>query len=69
MKWIKTENVEYYSCHTPVGRYDVVGSSSGYNTYLGTDVISREKELETAKEEAKVHLQTTYYKIKIYLDL
>lgn len=69
MKWIKHEDQDYYSCNTPVGRYDIVGSSDGYNTYLGTDRISAGKGLETAKEDAKVHLSVIYYKLKIYLDL
>jgi len=70
MKWIKHEDQDYYSCNTPIGRYDIVGSSDGYNTYYQSiDRISAKKDLETAKEDAKVHLQTIYYKIKIYLDL
>lgn len=70
MKWIKVGDNEYYSCKTPIGRYDIVGNSSGYSTYFQSiDRISAEKDLETAKEEARIHLLKTYYSLKIYLEI
>lgn len=69
MKWIKIEDEDAYYCNTPIGRYDIVGKSQFYNLYLGIERISREKDLETAKEDARTHLSVTYYKIKLYLDL
>lgn len=69
MNWIKNEEVDVYYCKTPIGQFELVGDSVDYNVYLDGDPISRNKDLETAKEEAKIHLLKTYYSLKIYLEI
>jgi len=68
MKWIKNEEADVYYCKTPIGQFELVGFVD-YNVYLDGDLISRDKSLETAKEEAKIHLLKTYYSLKIYLEI
>lgn len=70
MNWIKHEDQDYYSCNTPIGRYDIVGSSDGYNTYYQSiDKLSAGKDLETAKEDVRTHINVTFYKLKLYLEV
>lgn len=68
MKWLKTEE-EVYLLNTPIGQYKVTNWTDGYYSYLGNEVISSGKDLETAKEDARTHLFTTYYKLKLYLEI
>lgn len=69
MKWIKNEEADVYYCKTPIGLFELVGNALSYNVYLDGYTISRGKDLETAKEDARTNIFTTYYKLKIYLEL
>jgi len=68
MKWIETEEGTYV-LNTPIGQYKVTNWTDGYYSYLNNEVISRGKDLETAKEEARTHLFTIFYRLKIFLEL
>lgn len=69
MKWNKNEEADVYYCKTPIGQFELVGDSVSYNVYLDGNPISRNKDLETAKEDARTDLFTTYYKLKLFLEL
>lgn len=68
MKWVETEE-GVYVLNTPIGQYKVTSWTDGYYSYLNNEVISLGKDLETAKEDARTHIFTTFYKLKIYLEL
>lgn len=69
MKWIKMGELESYYCKTPIGTYEIFPNNGKYDTNFGDEDISAEKDLETAKEDARIHLFTTFYKLKIFLEL
>lgn len=69
MKWSKNEEADIYYCNTPIGVFDVIGDGVEYNVYLGNEVISRNKDLETAKEDARTRLFTVFYRLKVFLEL
>lgn len=68
MNWIKSEG-EIYILNTPIGKYEITGSSDGYYAFSNREIISRGKDLETAKEDVRTHIFTNFYKLKIYLEL
>lgn len=69
MNWTKNEEGDIYYCKTPIGQFELVGDNSTYNSYLDGNPISRNKDLETAKEDVRTHISVTYYKLKLYLEL
>lgn len=65
----RNEEADIFYCKTPIGVFDVIGDGVEYNAYLGNEVISRGKDLKTAKEDARTYLFTMYYKLKLYLEI
>lgn len=69
MNWLKNEEADIYYCKTPIGTFEVIGDSVDYNVYLDNKIISRNKDLETAKEDARTECYKVYYKLKLYLEI
>jgi len=69
MKWTEVEEAHYHYCITPIGRFEIVENYGDFVIYQDSIRISAEKDLKTAKEEAKIHLLKTYYSLKIYLEI
>lgn len=69
MNWKENKENHYHECSTPIGKYEIVENYGEFVIYLLDKEISREKDLETAKEEARTHINTLFYKLKIYLDI
>jgi len=80
MNWTEptppTANISSYDhviCETPLGQAKIEWKSwkdsPSYDIELDGKWIGCEYDLEKAKEEVRTFLGTTYYKLKIYLEL
>jgi len=69
MKWEENERSHYHECKTPIGRFEIVENYGDFMIYKDNVKFGAEKTLETAKEEVREHLQTLYYRLKIYLEI
>jgi len=69
MDWEENERSHYHECKTPVGRFEIVENYGDFMIYKDSVKLGVEKDLETAKEYAKIHLNVLFYKLKIYLEL
>lgn len=69
MKWEENERNHYHECKTPIGRFEIVENYGDYMIYKDSVKLDAVKNLETAKEEVREHLQTLYYRLKIYLEI
>lgn len=68
MNWIEIKASCQY-CDTPIGKISLEKNENTYEIYHIDKWITDAENLNRAKEEAKIYLIQTFYKLKIYLEL